>query len=340
MFESRRKDVSARITTFVSVLLVAFAVASCGKPVPDPNTAIGKQAILDDVNNFLTAEDCASAIAEILPLYNSQNTDNQVRMLTAASYACEAHVNFFKVLSDMANDASTLSGGNIWGYFAQLFPSVKTDKVSESAGYAMTTLMGVIPAGQVISLSDLITGNSYNTGSLNSIDRTSDANIYMLFVSMAGIGGPESRWGVPDSGFHPTSSLPWTDNTSKMDEEGCIYASAILNFFDVLGPASSSLPGSASDALSSVTSFDTSVFNKACDFGCKGTLPSDPVDIAEYNPTGKWNATGCFIAAGCSECPKLLKDYTQCHPNVANDPGACAAAGLVNFINASLVGWQ
>jgi hypothetical protein len=320
---------------------LALALTACGQPALDPSSAVGKEAIIDQTNNDLTTGDCSDALVTILPLYNSAYTDNQVRMLTASAYACEAGVNFFSTLTNITLDASTLTG-TFWGFFAQLFPSVATDKVVESAGYSMDTLMTPLIPGQVILPSDMTNATSSNPGSLNFSDRIGDSNIYMLMVSMAAIGGAESRYGNPNSTFHPQNNppLPFNDNVTKMTDQGCIYAAGILNFFDSIGPASAVLSSSVANVLNQITAVSVSqYFDTACDYGCKGTMPSGADGLA-LNPTNKWNATGCSIAAGCGGCPKYLRDYTQCHPNVANDPGACAAAGLANLVNASLAAWQ
>jgi hypothetical protein len=328
-----------KIVLFGTLALLACA---CGKPALDPNSTIGQAAIIDQTNNYLTTGDCTDALITILPLYNSSNTDNQVRMLTASAYACEAGVNFFSVLTNMTTDANTLTG-TFWGYFAQLFPSTSADKVVESAGYGMDTLMTALIPGQVILPSDLLNTTSVNPASLNVNDRIGDSNIYMLMVSMAAIGGAESRYGNPNSTYHPQSNppLPFNDNVTKMTDEGCIYAAGILNFFDSIAPASAVLSSQVASVLAQIQTFSVAqYFDTACDYGCKGTVPSAGQDLLTLNPTGKWNATGCSIAAGCGGCPKNLRDDTQCHPNVANDPGACAAAGLVNLVNASLAAWQ
>jgi hypothetical protein len=329
--------------------VLGLTLWGCGQPAMDPNSPIGKEAIEDQTNNYLTTGDCTDAIATILPLYNSSNTDNEVRMLTASAYACNAGVNFFSTITNIGTDATTLSSGNFFGYFAQLFPSTVADKVVESAGYAMNVLMTVIPAGTVIIGSDSLNATSDNPGSLNFNDRTGDSNLYMLMVGMAAIGGSESRYGNPNASFNPQNSppLPFNDNVTKMTDQGCIYAAGLLNFFDAIVPAAEALPTSASSAINQINnftidgvpvSFDT-LFDAACNYGCTGSLPSG-ADIIVLNPTGKWSATGCSIVAGCGGCPKYLRDYTQCHPNVANDPGACAAAGLANFVNASLAAWN
>jgi hypothetical protein len=302
----------------------SIALVACGKPALDPNSTIGQAAIIDQTNNYLTTGDCTDALITILPLYNSSNTNNEVRMLTASAYGCEAGLNFFTVLTNMTTDSNTLTG-TFW--------------VVESSGYAMNTLMTVLIPGQVILPSDLLYTTSVNPASLDVSDRIGDSNIYMLMASMAAIGGAESRYGNPNSTYHPQNLMPFNDNITKMTDEGCIYAAGILNFFDSIAPSSAVL---SSDVASILTQIETlsvaAYFDTACDYGCKGTIPSGA--DAALNLNGNWVATGCSIAAGCGGCPKNLRDYTSCHPNVANDPGACAAAGLVNFVNSSAAAWQ
>jgi hypothetical protein len=61
----------------------------------DGGTPLGKQAILDAVDIFLTTENCTDAVSQITGLYNSANTDNDVRMRAASAYGCNAKVNLF-----------------------------------------------------------------------------------------------------------------------------------------------------------------------------------------------------------------------------------------------------
>jgi hypothetical protein len=337
-----------RILPVFWFVAVAIVLSACGEPAMDPNSTVGAQAIIDQTNIYLTNGDCSDAISTILPLYNSSNTSNEVRMIAASAYACDAKVNFFGTITNIGNAGGVLSAGNFFGFFADLFQSTSEDKVVESSGYAMNILMTAIPSGTVILPSDETNSTSDNPGSLNVADRTVDSDIYLLLVSMAAIGGNESRYGNPNASFLPQNSppLPFDDNVTKMTDQGCIYAAGLLNFFDSISYAASSLTSSAQSVINQITSYQvgghtidwTTVLNLACNYGCLGTTPAG-ADALILNPSGTWNATGCSIAGGCTTCPTDLRDYTTCHPNVANDPGGCAAAGLANLVNVSIAAW-
>src|SRR3954469_24023259 len=99
-----------RLTT----ILLSLTLAACSVPQNDIGSALGKQAILDEVNGALNVGDCVGALNRILPLYNSGNTDNDVRMITASAYACHANLNFFGFLDSLTQSASGLASSGLW----------------------------------------------------------------------------------------------------------------------------------------------------------------------------------------------------------------------------------
>ena len=102
---------------------VSALATACGAPAMDASTDIGKQAILDQVNQDLSIQDCSDALALIKPVYNSANTDNDVRMAMAESYACAAGFNLFDTVNNLTNGAG-LSGGAFFNFLATAFPSI------------------------------------------------------------------------------------------------------------------------------------------------------------------------------------------------------------------------
>jgi hypothetical protein len=331
MFEiSRRKNFS--YTALLSLIFPILFSLSCGSLTPSVSDPTGQQAILDIANNDLTNSDCGDALSTILPLYNSTYSNNQVRLITASAYGCDAEINFFQVVTNLGLDANTLSTASLFGYLAQIFPSTTADKVVESAGYGMEVLLTTLTTGEVIAPASLINSTSDNPGSLLYSDRIADSNLYMLMMSMATMGGAASRLGNKTT-FHPlssTSPFPWTDNTVSMTTEGCTVAAATQNFLDVLAAEALVLSGSASAALQQVEGYiSTSSLDAACEAGCKGTAL----------PLPNWKSSGCTLSTcgNGGHCPAAIRDWNQCKPNVANDPIACASAGVINLLNTGAV---
>jgi hypothetical protein len=323
MFEiSGRKKFSS-----VALLSILFPVAfslSCG-------SSATTQSAIDVTNNYLTNGDCGDALTTILPIYNSSASNNQVRLITASAYGCDADVNFFQVLTNLGLDANTLTSASLLGYLAQIFPSTTADKVVESGGYGMEVLLTTLTTGEVIAPQNLINSTSDNPGSLLYSDRIADSNLYMLMLSMATLGGAASRYA--SATFHPANAsmaFPWVNNTTAMTTEGCTVAAAVENFMDVLDDEATILSGSAGAQLTTIEGLlNTATFDAACEAGCKGTAL----------PLPNWQATGCTLSTcgNNGHCPLAIRDWTQCHPNVATDPLGCAAAGIINLLNTGAV---
>src|SRR3954471_12373487 len=77
---------------------LALAAALTGtllgcSPGFDPKNAIGEQAIIDQSNLELSRGDCTSAVARLKPVYNSVDTDNEIRRLMSSAYGCDATIN-------------------------------------------------------------------------------------------------------------------------------------------------------------------------------------------------------------------------------------------------------
>jgi hypothetical protein len=304
-------------------------LSSCGAPSPDGSTELGKRQIIDQANKALTTEDCATALDLLLPVYNSANTDNEIRMMTASAYACWAKINYFKVMGDMVVNLGSLSNG-FFNYASKLFPSkIGADHVTEGSLLSQDALMATIQSGVPILPSGAINSGSYNVGSIYPFDRTDDSNLYLLFASLAGVGSLQNRYGNPDAAFHPQVDLPWSTPTN-VSADGCGYASSVLNFVDAIGAAQGILPSSVKNSLNSIASNLSTALDLACEAGCTGATPLPG-----------WVASGCTFT-GCTtdhKCPKTLRNRGSCQAQTS-DINSCAAAGIVNMINVSPAGWQ
>lgn len=315
----------SRFAPLVAGCAAALAVSSGCSPAMDPATPLGKRAILDSVNIALSKEDCGQAIAILKPIYNSEQTDNDIREAMAAAYACEATINVFTLIGELAENASEFTGSGFWDFLARRFPSTADDRIVEGAQLAQDALHAIVEPSAVILPSNQYELDSFNPGTLNSVDRTPDANSYLFFVTLAAIGGIESRYGSPDAdGKRGTATLPWTSATAvkasgtAQEADGCAYASAIVNFVDSLGGLASATTGSISTTFSSLqTTFKSGIF-AACDMGC---------------------TVLCGLSS-CPTCPATLRNRSSCEGTVT-DPASCAAAGITTFMVSSPgVGWD
>lgn len=328
---------------FFALFLFSLVAVGCGAPTPDPNSANGKAQILDEVNIDLTSGDCDDALTAITPLYNSSNTDNDVRLAMASVYGCKAGINFFGLVGTMTSNVSSLESG-FFAFLKSNFPSTAgQDYVVEGALLAIPPLQAALNTGALVLSADQINAGTYNVGSDLYTDRTDESNFYLIFISMAAVGGIESRFDTP-------GALTWT-TAAAVDADGCKYAASILNLIDALTASKSYLPSAVGTAVDDVLNGDNvphvyglaEDINAACSYGCSGqtpTLGSDDQLNLETSGSG-WVGSGCSSATvdPCSTCPDALRDWTQCGTGNTNQ-ATCAAAGIINFINHGELGWQ
>jgi hypothetical protein len=323
-----RRSRAARTRAFCAI--AALALAGCGAPAWDAASTDGRQAIIDETNLALTRGECNSALDRILPLYQSASTANDVRLITASAYGCHAHINLFGLIDSLISNSGQVATNGLWSVLSLHFPSTLVeDRVVEASGLASEALFSVITPGQVVLPEYMINTDTSNPGSLVAADRLTNANAYLLFVAMAGIGGTQSRYGNPD----PTTGnkgnpLSWT-TAAAVDEAGCAYASALVNFADALDVTADNLTGDLKDTIIQVRDTFVGELYQACEDGCQGA--------ATFYGTN----SGCGgSATSCATCPIELRSRTACL-GAATDPSSCAAAGLVNFINSHpILGWQ
>jgi hypothetical protein len=267
----------------------------------------------------------------LLPVYSSVNSDNEIRVLTASAYACWANINYFKLVGDIVTNSSAIAGSGFWRFASQLFPSsIGSDHVAEGSLLGQDALLATLRPGVPILPSGAISLGTFNVGSVYSYDRTDESNLYLVFVALAGIGSFQNRYGNPDSSFHPQADLPWT-TPANVTTDGCGYASSILNFVDAINEAQAIVPQNLKNTLSSISGSLASGIDQACDLGCTGGNPGFP----------GWVASGCTFS-GCTvdhKCPKTLRNRSSCQASTT-DVNSCAAAGIVNMINYSPLGWQ
>ena len=295
-------------------------LSACTSPSYDTAQPVANgllvSSVVDQVNSTLSSGDCVDAYGLIYPLYNSVNSTNSIRMAMASTYGCYATINFFKVLGDLTSFSGNLGGSGLWELLAQEFPSilVPDDKIPQAAEYGTDALMSTITPGTLVIPAYAINATSNNEGSLLSTDRTSDANAYLTFMSMALIGSLENRYGLPTSNYHKSTNLPWTTATGTPGN-GCAFASALLNYFDGIKIVSTTASSSVASVYQKIETFLDLALTAACVQGC----------------------TTCGGTVSCTTCPVTLRSRDSC-TGLVTDQNSCAAAGIITFVNASWSG--
>lgn len=306
-------------------------VSACSAPRMDIKTALGRRAIIDAVHVALNRGDCADAIDLIEPLYNSKYSSDEARFARAAAHACNANIEFFPLVSRLAEVET--DGSDFFVTLTELFPSTLEDSAAESGWYASDALMAILKKGAVIGSANMLNPDTYNVGSLLGKDRDVNANMYLALTSMATMGALQNRYSAPDPttfkktqvlGYTVAATAGWADPVN-LTEEGCAYGSSMLNMLDAIEQVASDLEGQAIGVTlgNLATAFDAAI-DAACESGCNGTFP-----------------TGCGFAPGsCSTCPTALRDRGSCEATTT-DINSCAAAGIAHFVNTdATVGWQ
>ena len=315
---------------FYTFVIFSIFFSGCGVPEMDGGDPAGKQSIIDGTNLLLTGENCDAAVDLIEPLYNSSNTDNEVRLVRASAHGCQAGINYFNVLNALQGGSSSLSGSGLWELLAQTFPSSIGDSAMESSWFSQDALFATLNSGVVVPEIYQMNAGSYNVGSLQRQDRTSESSAYLVFAAMAAIGTTQNRFGDPDlTTFQKTQDLPW-DSHDNMDESGCAYAGSIVNMLDGIAGISGIVSGATATALDNITTTFDTVITLACAFGCEGRAPDGTPGL---------DASCTFAASECTPCPLIMKNRTTC---MDSQLSRCAAAGVVRFINddPNGFGWQ
>ncbi len=302
---------------FVALLPV---LGACGSPGYDSTNTIANSILIsgavDQVNVSLSSQACNAALAGIQPLFDSVNTNNQIRMAMAASYGCSAKVNIFQIVSDLSR-APDLGGSGLWKFFSTEFSSVASpdDKVPTAAGLGIDAAMAAVYSGSIFVPTLEINSTTHNPGSLLYTDRVGDANSYIAFLSMALIGSVLSRGGLPDPVTHvKTVPLPWQSADLTVGD-GCGLASGLLNFFDGIDSISRASPASIRTSYVTISTFLSGAMDVACGLGC---------------------SFFCADASLCTVCPPTLRDRNSCTGSFT-DPNSCAAAGIAAFVSGSWI---
>lgn len=154
---------------FAYVFLVTFSsmaiLQSCGTGYSNIDSENGRNAIMEQADQFLSAGQCARALEILGPLYTSQYVDDKIRMSYASAFACAGGFNFIST----ANGLTNASGNDIY------------------SGLVLGNYSLNANDGKVISLStaaNIVRETRRVPGSIRAVDRPSDANLYMIFMQL------------------------------------------------------------------------------------------------------------------------------------------------------------
>ncbi len=312
----------------LSLSFLILIASACTSPAFDPTTDVGRKAILEQVDFLLASEQCDAAIDIIGPLYNSIYTDNVIRMSYASAHACKAQLNYFEMVNSISTDPDAFTGARLWQTLTQFFPSSTGDDRMEATWLAIDALQATLGTGAVVPSLYQVNAESLNVGSLQSGDRTDDSNAYLMFVTMAGIGATQNRYGNPDDDGLKQQDLPWS-TYDLMDEFGCAYAGSIVNMLDGIDSASTTIDGDVGQTLADIYDLFGAAIDNACSLGCQGLDAGGAAFDADCG----------FTATDCATCPLEIRNREIC---LANDKARCAATGVVRYINDDPAGngWQ
>ncbi len=335
------------ILAAVALVQGGCSLSAMSVPAMDGSSTAGRQAVLDAINKSLTEGDCSTAIAWAETLYNSDYTGNDARMARAAAHACNQGLDsFFGFLGQVPSENWGMVAGQGSYFFRTASKLFYTSSASEqisridSGSAALEALQATLNPGTYVPVAHRITSNDYNTGSTQASDRTLDANIYMVLVNLATMGALQNYYASPNTttwkkgkNLGSNGVTDW-EIYSRIDSDACLYVASLLTMVDSYAEISAELTPSLTSSFNVFAALGT-LLDAACAAGCNN-----------INPTGLGSSSGCQdMGALCSACPALLRDPSSCTAtaNAAlgkKNPYACAAAGIINFIDQSTAaGW-
>jgi len=270
--------------------------------------------MVNEIENALTKGDCTTALIHSTRLYESEYSDNKIRMLYVSAQGCRAGINMYGVYQEL----TSLSSANPVGEFVRIFPSTTADSRLQSTWAGLDALQTVLIPGSVVASADRTLPNAYNPGSVLLQDLTEEAKIYGFYVSMALIGTAGNRFGNPDSTYNQQSDFTWTTKAlvqADTTETACSLAAGLLNFLESAAVIQSKLPAGAASAVGAALSLLNGV-TTAGDLKCQAPVAA---------------GGGGGSAANCANAKQRVHYRGAC---AESDLNAAFAAGLVEGLNA------
>jgi|GEM_PF-4971905 len=164
-------SLSGRRVSISLLALLALSLISCGNRY-DLSTERGRRARIDDANFLLSHGKCSDAAEAIDPLYSSIYVTDEVRIIKAATHACEAHFNLLTFMSNLGSESN---------YFKALAKSLDTVP-GDGARVNLYSAVDVLTRGAV---------------AMSAGARTPKENTFMVFVQFGVISAILRNYGSP-----------------------------------------------------------------------------------------------------------------------------------------------
>lgn len=261
----------------IFVIFFIFAFAGCSNIFQAPSKKDSDEALFEDAIKYQNSGDCTSALANFAKMSTNFLARTEVKSSWIGAYACDCGFRFDTYISSF-NSGST--GGSAILLFLM---SAWTQKVVKPASCTTAeTKMNEIGAA--------------------AINRTSDQNLFMLFLAMAKIGvylrdnadrdSTDSLGdGTADAGFDACSSTSISDNA--VAEIGSGLGQIIDNFATITAILSNS-----SDIYSSLDALQT-----ACGSNCSTDASAIKADAAKLKVLRTIINTNTYGIQSGAPCP-------------------------------------
>lgn len=147
----------------LGALLFALGLAvSCTTDIKNLENPTAQKAALELAESYLTDGQCDAALEVLQPLLVWPYLSYESRLLEASAYACRGGVNFPAMISSIKD-----GGSDLWSALVKANYSTGTDGKENSLFVAI----------------DRVCKTGIPSTSTSAVDRTEDANTYMIFVA-------------------------------------------------------------------------------------------------------------------------------------------------------------
>lgn len=160
------------------IFFSASLLFSCSTDFKDKNTANGLQGILEQADDFLTAGNCDGAIDVLSPVIHSTSVTPDAISKYSSAYACKGGMNFPNMIAGLAGGSS-----GIWAALVK-------------GNYSISNTDGKVTA--LDQAAAILIQAANPTGSYDAQARTSDQNIFMIFLQLNIIATTIGPLGVAD----------------------------------------------------------------------------------------------------------------------------------------------
>lgn len=157
------------ISSVLFVLSMGVWIVCCAPDYKNISSANGRRAILEEADNFLSVGNCESAIEILTPLIQSSHADYEAYISWASAHACKGGINFPTLLAGLKD----IGTGGIWGTIVK-------------ANFSIGPQDGKVEA--LLDTNDILLRTAQPLGSTAASQRTSEANMMMVFTHLNLIG--------------------------------------------------------------------------------------------------------------------------------------------------------